>query len=64
MALLSDFVEVMLQTKDESQVMPSGALKEAWKDMQKIKVALYDTNQMTTTQNVCYDQYEIGRAHV
>jgi len=58
MALISDFVEVMLKTKDESQVMPSGALKEAWKDMQKIKVALYDTSQMTTTQNVRYDQYD------
>lgn len=58
MAVINDLINVKLQTKVRTEIMPSGATKPIFEDVENIKIALYDTNQMTVTQDVRYNQYD------
>jgi len=46
---------IILQEKGESN-SPSGAIKEEWKDIKTIDVALYLTDDMKYTQSLRYNE--------
>ena len=55
MSIVTDMKPIMIQGKVKIK-SPSGAIKEEWKDIKNIDIALYQTNDMKNTQSVRYNE--------
>lgn len=55
MSVITDMKPIILQEKVKIE-SPSGAIKEEWKDIKTIDLALYLTNDMKYTQSVRYNE--------